>query len=345
MEIDCSIIIPAYNAEDTIETCLKSIDIEKKTYSLEIVLINDGSSDNTEEVVERFQKSHSFARLKLVNKTNKGASAARNDGIDLAKGRFIFFMDADDTMNRTALDEMISIADKYYVDLVIGNYCTVTFDQCQKRISDHRFPVNCVLDNEYINNSIFPRMITGDTIGLAAVYNKLYRKQLIEKYGIRFDTNRIYGEDWVFNVRFFEQVHLLYAINNTVYYYNTVSIDLYEKYKARMTPMIRLYGISSSYLLCDYIYKKYCVDYEILYNKMLIKYYNSFLAFLSDVYYDEQVVSEILGDKGINQLLRALCRIRIRDFRLFDLSGRYWLCAMLLSKKRWRIALKLLSFY
>ncbi len=90
-----SVIIPAYNAEKTIIACLDSVCLQ--TYSdLEIIVVNDGSTDQTAEFLEIYQKKHNSIRLQILNQNNAGPSAARNYGISKAKGEFIAFLDADD---------------------------------------------------------------------------------------------------------------------------------------------------------------------------------------------------------------------------------------------------------
>lgn len=86
--IDLSIIIPVYNAEKTIGKCLNSILESKLRVTYEVICINDGSTDNSVDVINTFEK---FNQLILVDQPNKGASAARNTGLELARGRYIFF--------------------------------------------------------------------------------------------------------------------------------------------------------------------------------------------------------------------------------------------------------------
>ena len=112
MNIKFSIIIPAYNAENSIQ---KSIDsILNQTYNnYEIIVVNDGSTDNTINLIEKNSK------IKIINQKNLGVSSARNTGIENAKGDFIAFIDADDYIEKNYLEEFNNIIEKYNPDLII----------------------------------------------------------------------------------------------------------------------------------------------------------------------------------------------------------------------------------
>ena len=98
-----SIIVPIYNEENTLERCLNSL--HKQTFSdYEVLLINDGSTDSSLEICEKYEKLDE--RFKIFSRENAGPSAARNLGIDRASGEFIYFVDADDHIEHTAIEKM-----------------------------------------------------------------------------------------------------------------------------------------------------------------------------------------------------------------------------------------------
>ena len=114
-----SIIIPAYNAEKYIEQCIDSI-ISQTYKNIEVIIVNDGSTDNTLAICEKYAKEDK--RIKIVKKKNEGVSKARNDGIKIATGKYIMFIDSDDYID----DDYIEIMHKNIVekkaDLVVSNY-------------------------------------------------------------------------------------------------------------------------------------------------------------------------------------------------------------------------------
>ena len=98
-----SIIIPVYNAETYIEKCIQSI--RKQSYTeLEIVIVNDGSTDKSREICEDFRKQDT--RIRIINKENEGAAAAKNTGLDEANGDFLMFVDSDDYIENDMIEEM-----------------------------------------------------------------------------------------------------------------------------------------------------------------------------------------------------------------------------------------------
>lgn len=116
--MDLSIIIPVYNLEEYVARCLDSIltqDVSDDQY--EIILVDDGSTDNSPEVMRRYTSTH--RNVRLINKPNGGVSSARNKGIEIARGRFITFVDADDQIVNGSLNHVISEAHSTDNDLVI----------------------------------------------------------------------------------------------------------------------------------------------------------------------------------------------------------------------------------
>lgn len=123
--IDLSIIIPVYNAEKTIVKCLNSILESKLRVTYEVICINDGSTDNSVDVINTFEK---FNQLILVDQPNKGASAARNTGLELARGRYIFFLDSDDFVRKNYFNG--------FVEDCIGNNRCISVSSVGRYVSD-----------------------------------------------------------------------------------------------------------------------------------------------------------------------------------------------------------------
>lgn len=111
-QILISVIIPAYNASKTIIRTLDSINCQTYTGNIEIIVINDGSSDNTYEVVSQYASSHPSLELKIISQSNKGASAARNTGMQNAKGNWIAFLDSDDIWLPDKLKKQVECIEK-----------------------------------------------------------------------------------------------------------------------------------------------------------------------------------------------------------------------------------------
>ena len=135
--IKLSIIVPIYNVEQYLEECLNSI-INQSIENIEVILINDGSTDLSKDIASKFVEKDK--RFVLINQQNQGLSAARNTGIQMAKGKYIYFIDSDDfIIDNKNLKEMVDLLEKYNSDALVGRMV---------RVYDNK---NKVLDSEYIN--------------------------------------------------------------------------------------------------------------------------------------------------------------------------------------------------
>lgn len=118
-----SLIVPVYNEERFLNACLESL-INQTLKDIEIIAINDGSTDNSLDVMERFAEKHK-GQIKIIDSVNGGAGFARNKGLDIATGEFIKFVDADDYLKLDILETMYTIAKENNVKLVRGNLQTI----------------------------------------------------------------------------------------------------------------------------------------------------------------------------------------------------------------------------
>lgn len=114
-----SFIIPIYNSEKTIEDCIESIIKNKKNYDIEIVLINDGSTDNSENVCKKYLEKYKNNIIKYYNFKNQGVSSARNHGIELATKDWIFFIDSDDKLKENAIDYLNYLIEKAQSNIIM----------------------------------------------------------------------------------------------------------------------------------------------------------------------------------------------------------------------------------
>lgn len=200
-----SIIIPAYNCENTIERCLRSI-INQNYKDIEILLINDGSTDSTYKICCDYKNLDS--RIRLFNQRNLGPSTARNLGLDMCSGEYVFFVDADDYIDDCVIATMVKNSKKYNADIVASNI-RVCFDE--KII----YPFSTKKDLFYskrkdiISNYLTFRIST-------AIWGKLYiRKNIGET---RFKNLRI-NEDFIFSWEVIKKTSLYIQLENSYYNY------------------------------------------------------------------------------------------------------------------------------
>lgn len=188
--IKYSFIIPAYNAERVIKRCVKSIQ-KIQVRNLEIIVVNDGSVDNTKEYVQLLIKND--ARIRLINIDNGGVSNARNIGVRNAVGKYILFCDADDfyfAKNFMLLDQLL---DKNEIDVLHFGYCKNY--RIIKFFSRYSFNTNIIYKNADLNKEEFWENVIGGNDCLN-VWHMVVKREIIKD--INFDTNLKYGEDTLF---------------------------------------------------------------------------------------------------------------------------------------------------
>lgn len=195
-----SIIIPAYNAEDTLKKCIESI--EKQTFQkFEIIIIDDGSSDNTYTILECLASKNPYLQYKKIK--NSGPGGARNVGIPLAKGKYIIFIDVDDYLKPNFLESYNILLGKNDFDLVISSYVTKVYDN-DDLVSEQmtKYPETQLLNHESFLKELYPLM---NNQMMYVVWNKVYRRDIVQENEIFFPAYRS-CEDRIFNLKYFEYV-------------------------------------------------------------------------------------------------------------------------------------------
>lgn len=182
--IAISIIMPAYNAERYLSVTLDSV-VHQKFKDFEIIAINDGSQDGSLEIMESY-KSRIY-NLKIINQPNSGVSSTRNKGIDLATGKYICFLDADDYLSPNYLSFLYEQAERYQCDIMCCNYYT---------FSGHKAIRNEVSCGYTRHVSFADLRVLGHA---TSPCTKLYKREFILKNDVRFNPESTYGEDYFFN--------------------------------------------------------------------------------------------------------------------------------------------------
>lgn len=193
--IDLSIIVPAYNSSDYIKECISSVLMQKTSYNYELIVINDGSKDDTLEKINLFKENK---HLKIINQENKGFSGARNRGIDESLGKYIMFLDSDDLLCENSIEKLIKTAKGKKADIVQGSY--YTFNKNGNKFYTNITPTE---KNKEISIPGFP-------------WGKVYNAKLFEK--VRFPLDFWY-EDTIVNYLLARLSNKYVAISDYVYGY------------------------------------------------------------------------------------------------------------------------------
>lgn len=205
-----SIIVPVYNSDRTLDRCIESI-ISQSYCNFELILINDGSSDGSSVILSDFDKKDE--RIVVVNQQNMGVSAARNNGIKVARGELVVFIDSDDTIEPGYLQALAEDCHSNNADVIFTGYNLVTKNGLNKINNPGIGQINYIksfeLDIEnLINNKLF-----------LSSWSKAYCLKIIKDNELYFDVNLKNGEDLVFNMDYFLHVNKYSSIDDCYYNY------------------------------------------------------------------------------------------------------------------------------
>ena len=203
-----SIIIPVYNAEDYLARCVSSI-MAQDFDSYEVILVDDGSSDSSSLICDRY--SSSDVRIQTIHKNNSGVSSARNAGIELAKGEYLMFVDSDDALMPGALKSMFEGLDGE--DMVLGGYVKyIDTLPCKEMI-----PLRDVSYRENQMDIFFSDNIRRNCEMLDAPWAKMFRRKAVA--GLRFSEKLSYAEDKLFVFAFLAACSSVKSVTLPVYAY------------------------------------------------------------------------------------------------------------------------------
>ncbi len=242
-----SIIVPCYNSQDFISKTLESV-LKQSYTNWECILINDGSKDDTDEQLKKWAKIDD--RFKYYYQENKGLSGARNLGLKVAQGDFVYFLDADDLMSNDAIESLLGLMNEE-VDFVVGK-TGVTYGQNNesKRVLEHRPITNKLHSNN--DKKLLKLVIEQPLICIAC--NKLYKKEFIVKNKLDF-VNKLLHEDelWFFETLFYSKNIIL--SDKITYYYNIKNPD-------SITNQFKVANVESYLQIIKIIYEKYFQEYK-----------------------------------------------------------------------------------
>ena len=205
-----TIIVPIYNAEKTLHRCIDSVLCQEYS-DFELLLVNDGSSDSSGDICREYAQKDS--RIQLIDKPNTGVSASRNLAISMARGTYLQFLDSDDWITPNATRLLVEAAQKYHCDMVISDFYRVA----KERVSPKGdIDEDCVLTLE----EFAAHMIENPAdFYYGVLWNKLYRRDIIEKYNLRMNTEISWCEDFMFNLEYMRHCNVFYALKVPIYYY------------------------------------------------------------------------------------------------------------------------------
>lgn len=210
-----SIIIPVYKPGEYIHDCVNSL-INQTFSEAEFIFVNDGSPDNVLDILEEYQSKDN--RIKIITQKNQGISIARNTGLKLASGDYIGFMDNDDYYQTDFLENLYQAATKNNLDIVVSR--TIEGRDGKKLVKSSIYETNKIYDAKFSQTEFIKNLMLEES--LFAVWNKLYKRELIKNNNIFFPSNRDIEEDCMFNLQAFNKAEIIMFIDYYGYNYREV---------------------------------------------------------------------------------------------------------------------------
>ena len=210
MEPTVSIIVPVYNAEKTIPHCIESI-LNQEYSDFELLLVNDGSTDGSGAICDAYAARD--ARVRVIHKENTGVSDTRNTALDQARGTYLQFLDSDDWITPDATSSLVRAAESAQCDLVVSDFYRVVGERVSQKgdIDDD----SVMTREEYAAHM----MENPADFYYGVLWNKLYRRSIVETHHLRMDPEINWCEDFMFNLEYIRYAETFRALQVPIYYY------------------------------------------------------------------------------------------------------------------------------
>ena len=301
-----SIIIPVLNGEEKIKKCLESI-INQNYKNIEIIVVDNGSTDNTVKIVKKMQKKDS--RIKLFISKLKGVSNTRNFGLKKSIGDYVMFVDADDTIDENMLLRMTQTIKKGNCDIVKSGFKLI------QKSSETNF---CLKKGEKkINKQFWSEFFS--TYNYNQVWGQLINKKICE--GITFNTNISMAEDYLFNYYLYKKVSSIYVIELPLYnyYYNESGMNYNKNINKVLNKISDILSVCKELNSLEHNYK------ELINNRFIYE----ILPHIRDAFLNKQFNIEQLNFLFDDEFYKAA----LKDISIKYNSKKYFLAFLLKTKK------------
>ena len=205
-----SIVVPIYNAENYLRRCVDSI-LNQEYTDFELLLVNDGSTDASGDICEEYGDQD--PRVIVIQKENTGVSDSRNRALDRARGKYLQFLDSDDWITPDATRLFVRAAEEYGCDMVISDFYRV--------VGERLSPKGDIEEEGVLTREEFAAHMMENPADFyyGVLWNKLYRRDIVEEHNLRMDTDINWCEDFMFNLEYIRYAKVFYALHAPIYYY------------------------------------------------------------------------------------------------------------------------------
>ena len=205
-----SIVVPIYNAEQYLRRCVDSI-LNQEYTDFELLLVNDGSTDASGDICEEYGDQD--PRVIVIQKENTGVSDSRNRALDRARGKYLQFLDSDDWITPDATRLFVRAAEEYGCDMVISDFYRVVGERLSTK--------GDIEEEGVLTREEFAAHMMENPADFyyGVLWNKLYRRDIVEEHNLRMDTDISWCEDFMFNLEYIRYAKVFYALHAPIYYY------------------------------------------------------------------------------------------------------------------------------
>ena len=243
-EIKISAIMPVYNVEKYLGMCIESLQAQTLS-EFELIAVDDGSPDNCGKILDEYAEKDS--RIKVIHKENGGAPSARNAAIEIAQGKYLYFMDSDDWAEKTMLEDMYNAAEANNAQLVVsGYYIDTYYSETEFYSQEQSFPTTIFSSQADFRRNAYKLF---DKNLLYTPWNKLFLREYIIDNGIRFKN--VFWDDFPFNLDVIRDVERVVVLEDKYYHFMRARAesetakyrgDMYEKREEEHGWMTDLYN-------------------------------------------------------------------------------------------------------
>lgn len=191
-QVKVSVVIPVYNVEKYLAECLDSI-LEQSLKEIEVIVVNDGSTDGSLAIIEKYKNEN--RNMLVINQENQGVACARNAGLEKVSGQFLYFMDSDDILEKTALEELYQRATKDNLDMILFDADIIAEDEQCERVEEFSYTKKGQYPDIYDGKELLERMLKQNEYR-SALWTRFVRSDIIKQNGICCIPNIIHEDEW-----------------------------------------------------------------------------------------------------------------------------------------------------
>ena len=328
-----SVIIPVYKCEKHLSQCIESV-LNQTFQDFELILVDDGSPDSSPRICDEYAQKDK--RIQVIHKINGGVSSARNEGLKVAQGEYINFIDSDDYIDSEMLECLYKLAKEHLADIVVSGLIMEKWEDNQiigsnvYKIKKNRIYTAKQLLEDW--GKEFP------AICMCGPWCKLYKNTIIKKYNVVFDINLNCGEDTYFNLDILENIDKIYFSEGIFYHYRRDNADsLFSRFHKNTYEIhSKVYGKMRALMMTFGCKKKAMNQFENQYFRFLIGGIREYFKF-----YNENTEQERLA-----LIEKISLDANLKNYKLIDIKGfKNRILLFLLKARRYRTILTIFEKY